>query len=182
MFDAVRGYLQLVSGLSQVSRQRAVEVAKQLLATTPAAEMGGAASMGAQAVSGQVSALADELMATGRQNRQMLRTLVRAEVETVVARLGLAGNAELEAALAASRARVLELERELAVRDAEAVRRPSRTSAAEKSTAKKSTAKKSTAKRSTAKKAAAMQPSVDVPAAATTPEPEVEATTPAGAP
>ena len=114
MIDAVRGYLQLASGLSQVTRQKAMEVARQLLAATPATEVGTAASVGAQALTGQVSALADELLATGRQNRKQLHELVRSEVEAVVTRLGADRHPELEAALAASRARVLELEGQLA--------------------------------------------------------------------
>ena len=163
--DAVRGYLQLASGLTQVTLQKATEVARQLLAATPAGDVGTAASTGAQALSGQVSALADELMSTARQNRDQLRELVRAEVETVVARLGLAGTAELEAALAASQARVLELERELGRRDAADAARPRKKSGAKRSGAKRSGTTKATAKKSTAKTTAAKKSTAKASAA-----------------
>jgi hypothetical protein len=169
VIDMVRGYVQLAGGLTQVTRQRALEVARQLVASGPAAAM----PLRPEEVAARAGALADELVTAGRQNRALLLDLVRSEVENVVGRLGLAGREELETALATSRTRIHELERELAARDAElvsvqrAAARPAtqtrsaakkstaKKSAAKKSTAKKSTAKKSTAKKSTAKKSAA---------------------------
>ncbi|MGN6612423.1 MAG: hypothetical protein ACTHLJ_11660, partial [Angustibacter sp.] len=164
VIDMVRGYVQLAGGLTQVTRQRALEVARQVVASGPAAAM----PMRPEEIAARASALADELVTAGRQNRALLLDLVRSEVENVVARLGLAGREELEAALATSRTRIHELERELATRDAELVsvqraaaqpapakKSTAKTSTAKKSTAKKSTAKKSTAKKSTAKKSTA---------------------------
>ncbi len=157
MIDMLKGYLQIASGVTQVTRQKALEVARQVVAATPAAGVLPAATAGAENLSQQASALADELLTASRQNRAMLLDLVRAEVETVVTRLGLAGSEELESALASSHARVLELEHELAARDAAATsaRRPAKKATAKKATAKKATAKKATAKKATAKKATA---------------------------
>ncbi|MGN6301519.1 MAG: histone H1-like repetitive region-containing protein [Angustibacter sp.] len=154
MIDMVRGYVQLAGGLTQVTRQRALEVARQVVAGGPA----GAMPVRPEELAARASALADELVTAGRQNRALLLDLVRSEVENVVARLGLTGREELESALATSRARIHELEHELAARDAELVsvqRAAAKKATAKKSTAKKSTAKKSTAKKSTAKKATA---------------------------
>ena len=161
MIDVLKGYLQVASGVTQVTRQKAMVVARQVLEGSPVAGVLPAVGQADQ-LSQQVSALADELLEVGRQNRAVLVDLVRAEIETVVTRLGLAGTAELESALAASRARVVELERELTRRDsspsssAAAASSGRRTApAAKKATAKTSTAKTSTAKTSTAKKATA---------------------------
>jgi hypothetical protein len=166
VIDAVRGYVQLASGLTQVTRQRALEAARQLLAATPAAEVSTAASVGAQALTGQVGALADELMATGRQNREQLRELIRTEAEAVLTRFGLTSNAELEAALSASRARVIELERKLADLEAAqgAKKSAAKKTAAKKTAAKKSATKKTAAKKSAAKKTAAKAPAEQAPA------------------
>ena len=96
-FDALRGYVQLANGLTDVTRQRALQTAKQLL------EHGGdvvdiavstATSVG---FTRQAQSLADDLLATSRTNRDLLIGLVRTEVERVVARLGLVGADELAA-------------------------------------------------------------------------------------
>lgn len=139
--DALRGYVQLASGLTDVTRERARAAARALVAQ-------GEASVGAvvpPAVGGQVKSLTDDLLAASRANRSLLTSLVRAEVDRSVARLGLVSATELDAATRRNRSlerRVDELEQELA-------RARSRTSAS----AKKSAAKKSTAKKSTARKA-----------------------------
>jgi hypothetical protein len=90
--DALRAYMQLASGLTDVTRQRALAAAKQMIdqggevvdqmasATTQAS---------AAAVRRQAAALAEELIATSRLNRDLLVGLVRAEVERAVERLGL---------------------------------------------------------------------------------------------
>jgi hypothetical protein len=101
--DAIRGYVQLASGISDVTRQRAATTARQLL------EQGGGMIGSAVATAGavdwakQVQGLADELVATSRTNRDLLIGIIRTEVERTVARLGLVGADEL-----ASMARVVE--------------------------------------------------------------------------
>jgi hypothetical protein len=159
VIDMLKGYLQLAGGMTQLTRQRALEVARQLVAAVPT---GGPvpAAMSPEELASRAASLADELLTAGRQNRALLLELVRAEVENVVGRLGLTAQADFEAALATSRARIADLEHELAQRDAElttaraSASRPAR-AAAKKTTAKKTTAKKTTAKKSTATRAAA---------------------------
>ena len=106
MIDMLKAYLQVANGVGELTRQRALEVARQALAASPAAVVLPVATAGVDGLTAQVSALADDLLAAGRANRELLRQLVRAEVETVVTRLGLGGQADLQAQLAASRERV----------------------------------------------------------------------------
>jgi hypothetical protein len=156
VLDGLRGYIQLASGLTDVTRERAMAAAKSLLAQGEA----GAGIVVPPAVRSQVGALTDDLLATSRANRDLLLNLVRAEVERSVARLGLVSGQELSAATRRSQSlerRVEELEEELhrSRSGGSAKKSTAKKSAAKKSTAKKSTAKKSAAKRSTAKKSAA---------------------------
>jgi polyhydroxyalkanoate synthesis regulator phasin len=152
--DAVRAYWGMASGLGEVTRQRAVDVAKQLVAQ-------------GEATAGQTKAIAEDLLSTGRANRDTVVQLVRYEVDRALGRLGLAGNEELESLNARVRAlesRLREVSEDRAnegpsttpARRAPAVKKSTaKKSTAKKSTAKKSTAKKSTAKKSTAKKSTA---------------------------
>jgi hypothetical protein len=98
VLDAVRGYVQLASGLTDVTRQRAQQVARQLLeqgggvvdaAMSTSKATSKATSKVPETIARQVQALTEELMATGRANRDLLVGLVRTEVERAVARLGL---------------------------------------------------------------------------------------------
>lgn len=75
--DALRGYLSLASGLSEVTASRARAAARALV------EQG-------EATAGQVSSLAEDLVTTSRRNRESIAVLVRHEVEQAVRRLGLA--------------------------------------------------------------------------------------------
>ncbi len=159
MIEVLKAYLQVASGVGDLTRQRALEAARQALAATPAAAVLPVASAGVDGLTAQASALADELLAAGRANREMLSHLVRAEVETVVARLGLDGRSDLEAELAASRARVRELERSLAAATPERA-------TVKRATVKRATAKQATAKQATTKRATAKQATTS-PAAAT---------------
>ncbi len=152
VLDGLRGYIQLANGLTDVTRSRARDAAKSLLAQ-------GETSVGVVVptpVLAQVGALADDLIATSRANRDLLVHLVRGEVERSVARLGLVSADELTTATRRSKAlerRVEELEQELR-RTRAAQRATAKKSPAKKSTAKRATAKKSPAKRATAKKSA----------------------------
>lgn len=123
MIEVLKAYLQIASGAGELSRRRALEAARSALAASPAGAVAPVASAGVDALTAQASALADELLAAGRQSRELLRQVVRAEVETVVARLGLGAQAELEAELATSRARVRELEKALATSSARTAKR-----------------------------------------------------------
>ena len=165
VLDGLRGYVQLASGLTDVTRERARAAARALVA------QGGAVVP--TSVQAQVSTLTEDLLATSKSNRNLLVNLVRSEVERSVARMGLVSTKEMEAA--ESRAtklerRVGELEEELS---RSTTARKAANTRARKATAKK-TAKKSTAKKTTATKAATTTAAPE-PAAA-----ETAATTTAG--
>ncbi|MFI5698307.1 phasin family protein [Kribbella sp. NPDC051586] len=99
VMDAVRGYVQLASGLTEVTKQKAQAAAKALLQQT-----------GADTLTSRVSELADEIVATSKSNRQLLQAIVSNEVEGAVARLGFVRSEEV----AALTRRVKALETELA--------------------------------------------------------------------
>jgi polyhydroxyalkanoate synthesis regulator phasin len=158
VLDGLRGYLQLASGLTDVTRERAIAAARALVAQ-------GEASVGAvvpDSVRAQVSSLTDDLMATSRANRDLLRHLVRGEVEHTVARLGLVSAQDL----ASAGRRLDRVERRVTDLEAQVVGRATTKTGATtvttttKAAAKKAAAKKATAKKATAKKSAARaQPS-----------------------
>src|SRR4051794_3652941 len=81
--EALRGYVTLANGLTEVTAGRARAAAKAL------AEQG-------EATAGQVSALAEDLINTSRRNRESLVLLVRHEVEQAVKRLGVAPSGDVE--------------------------------------------------------------------------------------
>jgi polyhydroxyalkanoate synthesis regulator phasin len=140
--DALRGYVALASGVTEVTAARARSAAHVLV------EQGGSTA-------GQVTALAEDLIATSRRNREGLILIVRHEVEATLRRLGLGAAGDVDAL--AQRVRRLEQ----ALRDAERGRSarsdkpPARKATAKKATARKATAKKATARKATAKKATA---------------------------
>lgn len=95
MLEGLRGYLQIASGLTEVTRQRAQAVATSLTSSGEALT-----TLVTHDVRGQVGGLAEELFATSKANRELLLSLVRSEVERQVGRLGLVPSADLEAATA----------------------------------------------------------------------------------
>jgi len=116
--DAVRGYLALATGMTEVTAARARAAAKSLV------EQG-------EATAGQVSALADDLLSTSRRNRESLAVLIRHEVEQAVKRLGVAPAGDVEDLTR----RVRELER--TVRELKAAAsRPAKKTTARKTTGK----------------------------------------------
>jgi len=145
VLDGLRGYLQLATGLTDVTRERARAAARSVVAQ-------GGASVDAvvpEQVKSQVSTLTEDLLAASKANRDLLLHLVRAEVERSVARLGLVSKVELDA----ERRRADRLEAK--VRELETKVPPAKKSTAKKSAAKKSAARKSAAKKSTATSSAA---------------------------
>jgi hypothetical protein len=155
VIEGVKAYVQLASGLTDVTRERALAAARTLVAQGEA----GVGAVVPDTMRVQVASVTDDLIATGKANRALLVGLVRAEVERTVSRLGLVSAAELNAANRRAEAlddRVHELERALrSARSAPTTKKSTRKSPAKKSAAKKSTSKKSAAKKSTAKKSAA---------------------------
>lgn len=112
VLEGLRAYLELASGLTEVTRQRATAAARALVAQGEA----GVDSVLPAPMRAQVAVLADELVATSKGNRDLLVGLVRGEVERSVTRLGLVSAAELEAANSRAQqleTRVHQLEREL---------------------------------------------------------------------
>lgn len=143
VFESVRGYVELASGLSELTRARAMEAAQGLL-SLPAT---GIATGNKVAV--QAGALADELMAAAAANRSNLTALVRSEVDVAVTRLGLVPAQKLEEAQAeAARLRTEVARLRSGSSKAAASKSTARKAAAAKSTAKKAAAAKSTAKKS----------------------------------
>jgi polyhydroxyalkanoate synthesis regulator phasin len=154
VLDALRGYVQLASGLTEVTKQKAQTAAKALLQQT-----------GADALTSRASELADEIVATSKSNRQLLQAIVSNEVEGAVARLGFVRSEEV----AALTRRVKALETELAEAHAAASERvaepaPVVDDVVEATVvdapvpAKKAAAKKAAKKSATAKKAAKKAP------------------------
>ena len=103
VMDALRGYLQLASGLTEVTREKARQAAKAMVAQ--AVHLG---ERPADARS-QVRALADELATTARANRDHLVAIVRVETERAVTAIGVASADDV----AALRRRVEALDRRL---------------------------------------------------------------------
>lgn len=105
MLDELKVYAQLVNGLTEVPRQKALDLARALLAQ--GMEL---ASKGPNLdqMSDQVQGLADDLVSQSKANRDLLISLVTTEVDKAVGRMGLVREEEL----AALRARVAKLETE----------------------------------------------------------------------
>jgi polyhydroxyalkanoate synthesis regulator phasin len=131
--DALKGYLSLASGLTEVTRQRATAAAKALVAQ-------------GEAAAGSVTAVADDLMAQSRSNREAVTALVKFEVDRALGRVGLATAEEVTELTE----RIRQLEKELR----EAKKAPAKKAPAKKAPAKKAPAKKAPAKKAPAKKAA----------------------------
>ncbi len=155
VFESVRGYVQLASGLSELTRARATEAAQGLLS------MQGTGIETGSKLAVQVSALAEELLVAATTNRHNLTALVRTEVDTAISRLGLVSAEKLQESQAEAARLRAEIE---ALRSASsratpvkkpAVKKTAKSATAKKATAKKATAKKATAKKATAKKATA---------------------------
>ncbi len=82
MLDAVKNYLALANGVTEVTRQRAVSAARALVAS-------------GEATAEQVSNLADDLLTTSRNNRDTVVALIRYEIDRALVRLGLATSEEI---------------------------------------------------------------------------------------
>jgi polyhydroxyalkanoate synthesis regulator phasin len=91
MLDDIRGYLQMASGLTEVTAAKAREIAMSLV--------GQGLTLGTKApdVVGQVQELADDLVATSKGNRDLLTGMIRTEVDKAVGRMGFVREDELAA-------------------------------------------------------------------------------------
>jgi polyhydroxyalkanoate synthesis regulator phasin len=142
MQDAWRAYLELAYGLTEASRKKAREVARDLLGR-------------GEATAGQVQAFVDDLVSTSRSNREGLVRLVRYEVDRALGAVGLATVDQV----AELTARMQDLERRLTAETGPAAAGTGATAAAATATAakppvaKKAVVKKAVAKKAVAKKA-----------------------------
>ncbi|MEO6205285.1 MAG: hypothetical protein ABIO67_07890 [Mycobacteriales bacterium] len=134
MRDALKSYLALASGLTDISKQRAVTAAKALVAQ-------------GEATAEQVTSLAEDLVQQSRSNREAVTALVKFELDRGLSRVGLASHDVVDEL---SR-RVRELEGQVRSLGGSA---PAKKAPAKKAPAKKAPAKKAV-KRAPAKKAAA---------------------------
>jgi len=91
MLDDIRGYLQMASGLTEVTAAKAREIALALVG------QGSSLSTKAPDVVGQVQELADDLVATSKGNRDLLTGMIRTEVDRAVGRMGFVREDELSA-------------------------------------------------------------------------------------
>jgi polyhydroxyalkanoate synthesis regulator phasin len=149
MQDAWRAYLELAFGLTEASRKKAREVAKEVLGR------GGATAA-------QVQAFVDDLVSTSRANREELARLVRYEVDRALGAVGLATAEEV----ADLTNRLRELERRLSGPGAAAGTVPPAGghAAAAPPPVKPPPAKKAVAKKAVAKQPASKQPAQKQPA------------------
>ena len=106
MLDDLRTYLQMATGITEATTAKAKDVVTGLLASgmSLTTKAGGAPEM-----VGQVQDLADDLVATSRNNRELLTGVIRAEVDKAVGRMGFVREDEL----AALRRHVQRLESEM---------------------------------------------------------------------
>ncbi len=114
MLDDIRGYLQMASGLTEVTAAKAREIAMALVG------QGMNLSTKAPDVVGQVQELADDLVATSKGNRDLLTGMIRTEVDKAVGRMGFVREDEL----AALRRHVQRLESEIGELRTEVAQRP----------------------------------------------------------
>lgn len=107
MLDDLRTYLQMAGGITEATTTKAREVVTGLLTTGLSLT---SKAMPSGDMVGQVQELADDLVATSRNNREMLVGLIRSEVDRAVGRMGFVREDEL----AALRKHVQRLEKDLA--------------------------------------------------------------------
>lgn len=156
MADAFQSYINMVTGVTKTTQEKASATARALL------KQAGLEDVAAEA-SERAAKLAEEIMNASRTNRELMQHYVTAEVDKAAARLGFARadevaslrdevaslRAQLDEARAANEARMYE------ARAAAEETAPAKRTAAQKASAKRAAAKKAPAKRAPAKKAAA---------------------------
>ena len=125
MRDALKSYLALAGGVTEVTRQRALGAAKALVTQ-------------GEATAEQVTSLAEELLAQSRQNREAVVALVTYEVDRALGRVGLASADEV----AALTERVRHLETQLAELRGGAAKAPAKRAGGAAEPAGKAPAKK----------------------------------------
>src|SRR4249919_3823436 len=101
--DALKGYIQLANGLTDVTKDKASSAAKSLVAQSPdvlgttAQTAVNTAVATALTSALRAQSLAEDLLVTSRDNRALLMGIIRTEVERVVTALGFAKESEVDA-------------------------------------------------------------------------------------
>jgi polyhydroxyalkanoate synthesis regulator phasin len=90
MLEELKPYLDMANGLTEVTRQRATEVAKALIA------QGMALSAKGEASDKDVRDVADEVLTSVKANREFLLDLVRTEVQKATGAMGFVHTDELD--------------------------------------------------------------------------------------
>lgn len=167
MLDAVRGYLQLASGLTDVTMRKAREAAQALLSGDIEGVVASkdAATDAAKAMGYQVQDLADDIVAQATANRELLVGLIRTEIDRAAGRMGFVREEEL----AAVRRTVVRLEDQVRALREDVAPAPAKQAAAKKTAARPrkkvpagTAAKSAAAKQSAApKRPAAPEPPAD---------------------
>ena len=124
MRDALKNYLELATGFTDLTRQRAVAAAKALVAQ-------------GEATAEQVTALAEELLQQSRANREAVAALVKYEVDRGLSRVGLATSDEVSEL--SKRVRSLEGQLRAGGGSKTAAKAPAKKAAAKKAPAKAAT-------------------------------------------
>lgn len=94
VLDDLRTYVQMASGITEATTAKAREVVSALVASGMALT---SRAVPAPDVVGQVQELADDLVATSRNNRELLTGVIRTEVDKAVGRMGFVREDELAA-------------------------------------------------------------------------------------
>ncbi|MFF5205344.1 phasin family protein [Streptosporangium sp. NPDC000396] len=144
VFEALRGYVQGATGLTELTTSKAREVVRDLLAS---------GETGLSQMSGQVDRLAKELVTTGKANRSQLDEIIKTEVNRLLGAFDIALTEETEE-IDRLRARVAELEAKLAAVEKESGKTPATRSRTAKASSGKPAASRAAAKAPSGKPAA----------------------------
>jgi len=135
MLEGLRGYVQLASGLTEVTASKAKDAAMSLV------NQGLSVPGKTPDVVGSVQDIADDLVTTSKNNREMLVGLIRTEVDRAVGRMGFVREDEL----AALRTRLEHLEAQVRADEQAAGKSTQESKEKPAESAKKESAKKESA-------------------------------------
>ena len=144
MLEELKPYLDMANGLTEVTRQRATEVAKALIA------QGMALSAKGEASDNDVRDVADEVLTSVKANREFLLDLVRTEVQKATGAMGFVHTDELDSL----RRHIERLERQVTTVKAQLAELAKAAEAAEADETKPKVKKKAEPKKKSAKASA----------------------------
>ena len=144
MLEELKPYLDMANGLTEVTRQRATEVAKALIA------QGMALSAKGEASDNDVRDVADEVLTSVKANREFLLDLVRTEVQKATGAMGFVHTDELDSL----RRHIERLERQVTTVKAQLAELAKAAEAAEADETKPKAKKKAEPKKKSAKASA----------------------------